>query len=84
MNDNFEEPVFREFDLPTNRNSKNFIKSSEATIVGKTKITVEEESHDGVKVILKKDANDSIKEIKFVCSCGQTKSIILDYSDTSD
>ena len=36
---------------------------------------------EGVRVLLKKDSNDSIKELKFVCSCGQTKTIILDYSE---
>ncbi len=81
MQNDFEEPLFREFDSTDFKSSSNFIKASEANVVGKTKISVEEESHDGVKVILKKDSNDSIKEIKFVCSCGQTKSIILNYSE---
>lgn len=81
MKDNFKEPLFREFGLADEKNAKSFIKAGEASIVGKTRISIEEESHDGVKVILKKDANDTIKEIKFVCSCGQTKSIVLDYSE---
>lgn len=81
MKDSFKEPLFREFSLSDDKTKKSFIKASEATIVGKTRISIEEESHDGVKVILKKDANDIIKEIKFVCSCGQTKSIMLDYSE---
>ncbi len=81
MKDSFDEPLFREYSLSPNQKG-NFIKASKAEMVGKTKVAIEEESHDGVKVILKKDANDSIKEIKFVCSCGQTKSIILDYSDS--
>ena len=81
MKNNFEEPLFREFNYDIQESSGNFIKSSEAELVGKTKISVEEESHEGVKIILKKDGNDSIKEIKFVCSCGQTKSVVLDYSD---
>ncbi len=80
MKDNFEEPLFREFTYSQSDNN-NFIKSKKTELVGKVKVSVEEESHDGVKIILKKDSNDSIKEIKFVCSCGQTKSIILDYSD---
>ena len=80
MKDNFEEPLFREFTYSQSDN-KSFIKSGKTEMVGKVKVSVEEESHDGVKIILKKDSNDSIKEIKFVCSCGQTKSIILDYSD---
>ena len=81
MKDNFEEPLFREFSLSEDKTNKSFIKAAEASIVGKTRISVEEESHDGVKVILKKDANDVIKEIKFVCSCGHTKWIMLDYSE---
>ena len=81
MKDSFKEPLFREFSFSDDKTNKSFIKASEATIVGKTRISIEEESHDGVKVILKKDANDIIKEIKFVCSCGQTKSIVLDYSE---
>lgn len=80
MKNSFEEPLFREFTFSQGDNG-NFIKSGKTEMVGKVKVTVEEESHDGVKIILKKDSNDSIKEIKFVCSCGQTKSIILDYSD---
>ncbi len=83
MKNNFEEPVFREFDFNLSEASGNYIKGAKAEIVGKTKISVEEESHEGVKIILKKDANDSIKEIKFVCSCGQTKSVILDYSESA-
>ncbi len=83
MKDSFDEPLFREYSLLPNQKG-NFIKATKAELVGTTKVTIEEESHDGVKVILKKDANDSIKEIKFVCSCGQTKSIILDYSDTQE
>lgn len=81
MSDNFEEIVYREFDFKLNHKDGNLIKSSSSSVAGKTKISVEEDSHDGVKVVLKKDDNDSIKEIKFVCSCGQTKTIILDYSD---
>ncbi len=81
MKDNFEEPLFREFGMADDKSAKSFIKATEASIIGKTRITIEEESHDGVKVILKKDASDTIKEIKFVCSCGQTKSIVLDYSE---
>ena len=80
MENNFVESIFNEYyDLP-NSNS-NVIKSSVAEIAGKTKITVEEESFDGVKIVLKKDDKDALKEIKFICSCGQTKSVILDYSE---
>ena len=81
MKSNFEEPLFREFNFPTSNISGNLIKAGGSEVIGKTKVSVEEGSHDGVTVILKKDSNDSIKEIKFVCSCGQTKSIVLDYSE---
>ena len=80
MENNFEEPLFRELDLDADSNN-NVIKGSKATFIGKTKISVEEDSHDGVKIILKKDSKDIIKEIKFICSCGETKSILLDYSE---
>ena len=81
MTNEFEEPIFREIDKDKSLQSGNVIKSEKVEISGKTKITVEEESHEGVKFILKRDANDEIKEIKFICSCGQTKSLILDYSE---
>ena len=81
MKNNFEEPLFREFNFPTENISGNVIKAGGSEVIGKTKVSIDEGSHDGVTVILKKDSNDSIKEIKFVCSCGQTKSIILDYSE---
>ncbi len=81
MKNEFEEELYREFSFEKSKLAGNLIKSDKAQMSGKTKISVEEESHEGVKIILKKDANDSIKEIKFVCSCGQTKSIILDYSE---
>ena len=81
MNDKFEEPLFRELDKKSNLTSGNVIKSDKVTIAGKTKITIEEESNEGVKFVIKKDSNEQIKEIKFICSCGQTKSILLDYSE---
>jgi hypothetical protein len=55
------------------------IKSKDVKVTGNVSITVEEESKDGVKVLLKKDENENIKEIKFVCSCGETKTIQFDY-----
>ena len=81
MNNKFEEPIFREIDKNSSNTSGNVIKSEKVAMAGKTKITIEEESHEGVKFIIKKDSSDEIKEIKFICSCGQTKSLILDYSD---
>lgn len=81
MDEKFEEPVFRELDKKSNLTSGNVIKSEKVSMSGKTKITIEEESHEGVKFVIKKDSNEQIKEIKFICSCGQTKSILLDYSE---
>jgi hypothetical protein len=81
MENEFVDPLFREIDYQSQRNQGNVIKAGKAEVIGKTRIAVEENSLDGVKIILKKDADDSIKEIKFICSCGQTKSILLDYSE---
>lgn len=80
-NDNFEEPIYREVNPELTEKSGNVIKKSEVQITGKTKITVEEESMGGVKFVIKKDQHDNIKEIKFICSCGQTKTLLLDYSE---
>lgn len=77
---NFVETIFNEYYDHEHKRS-NVIKAEEARINGKTQISVEEESFDGIKIILKKDDNDNLKEIKFVCSCGQTKSVLLDYSE---
>ncbi len=78
--DNFVETIFNEYYDQADKHS-NVIKAQVAEIAGKTKISVEEESFDGVKIVLKKDDKDNLKEIKFICSCGQTKSIMLDYSE---
>ena len=81
MNNDFKDIVYREVNLENLGNRSNVIKKEDANFVGKTKIAVEEENHEGVKIIVKKDDTDNVREIKFVCSCGQTKSIILDYSE---
>ena len=81
MNGNFKDIVYREVSFDGGTNKSNVIKKEVAQFVGKTKIAVEEENHEGVKIIVKKDASDNVREIKFVCSCGQTKSILLDYSE---
>ncbi len=79
MEEDFKELTYRE--IEASHESGNIIKKEKAQITGKTKISVEEESEEGVKIILKKDAHDNIQEIKFVCSCGQTKTIVLDYNE---
>lgn len=63
------------------KSGKNVIKSEELHLEGKTKISFEEDDIDGIKIILNKDENNNVREIKFICSCGQTKSIILDYGE---
>ncbi|MCB9206130.1 MAG: hypothetical protein H6612_01735 [Ignavibacteriales bacterium] len=78
---NFNEEIYREVSFNGSSIKGNVINSDDVEIVGTSKITVEEESHEGVRIILNKDANDNIKEIKFVCSCGETKSVLLDYSE---
>jgi hypothetical protein len=81
MPNRFEDTLFKDIFSKNKTCTGNLIKSEDIEIKGLAKVTVEDDEIDGVRVILKKDANDSIKEIKFVCSCGQTKSIILDYSE---
>lgn len=81
MKKQFEDYVYRDINFQGDMKSKNIIKSNNVNLLGKSIINVEEESHNGVKIILKKDENENIKEIKFVCSCGETKSVILDYSE---
>jgi len=81
VNNEFNDSVYREIVSDQSNSKSNVLKSGTAQLIGKTKISIDEESHEGVKIIIKKDANENVKEIKFVCSCGQTKSIILDYSE---
>jgi hypothetical protein len=81
VSNEFNDSVYREIISEQSNSKSNVLKSGTAQLIGKTKISIDEESHEGVKIIIKKDANENVKEIKFVCSCGQTKSIILDYSE---
>ena len=80
MTEDFEDMSYKEISYRDVRKSGSVIKSNDVSIIGIAKISIEEESSDGVKIILKKDQNDNIKEIKFVCSCGETKSVMLDYA----
>jgi len=79
MEEEFKDITYHE--ISHSNMSGNIIKKGNVKILGKTKFSVDEESDDSVKVILKKDKNDNIQEIKFVCSCGQTKTIVLDYNE---
>lgn len=81
MADSFEEFLYREMDGSSSKKSRNIIKAEKTKIIGNSKVDVEEDLHDGVKIIIVKDSNSNIKEIKFVCSCGQTKSVVLDYNE---
>ncbi len=81
MTNHFEDALVKDIYSKNSLKSGNLIKSSDIQFNGFAKITLENEDHDDVKIYLKKDANDAVKEIKFVCTCGQTKSIVLDYSE---
>lgn len=76
----FEDALFKDIFSKNKSRTGNLIKSEDVEIHGKAKVSCEDDP-DGVRILLKKDANDNLKEIKFVCTCGQTKSIILDYSE---
>lgn len=76
----FNEEVFREISYSASGLKGNVITSEDIQVIGTSKIAIEEDSHEGVKIVLNKDAEDNIKEIKFVCSCGETKSVLLDYN----
>lgn len=81
MNQSFNENTYREV-LNTNKTSSgNVIKKQCVNFIGKTKIEYFDDHEDSVKVLLKKDEHDQVREIKFVCSCGETKSITLDYNE---
>jgi hypothetical protein len=79
MKETFEESIYKEIEFT--RAKKGVIKAPQVKIVGKSRISIEEEGHKGAKIVVKKDENDTIKEIKFICSCGKTKSIVVDYSE---
>ena len=81
MISNFQDTIYREIFSEFSASQTNIIKKDDAKFIGKTKVSVEDIDHEGVKIIIKKDAADNVHEIKFVCSCGQTKSIVLDYSE---
>ncbi len=78
---NFNEEIYKEISFNIKPIDGNVIQADQVEIIGTSKITIEEESHEGVRIVLNKDSNDNIKEIKFVCSCGETKSVLLDYNE---
>lgn len=81
MPNQFEEALVKDIFAKNTSNSGNLIKAADLEIKGSVRVVMEEDEHEAVKILVKKDANDAVKEIKFICSCGQTKSIILDYSE---
>lgn len=81
MSNNFTEMIFREMDISGNSKNSVIIKADDIQFGGKCKIVTEEESHNGIKIILRKDENEEVQEIKFVCSCGQAKSVLLNYTE---
>ncbi len=83
MTHNYEDVLFRDAYIKNKSKTGNLLKADEYYISGASKISLEESELDNVRILLKKDANDNPKEIKFICSCGQTKTIVLDYSDSA-
>jgi hypothetical protein len=81
MSELFVENTYREVINPNKSYSGNLIKKDNIKIIGATKIEAHDEHDDSVKVLIKKDEQDQVQEIKFVCSCGETKSIKLDYNE---
>lgn len=81
MKEKFVNNLFKEFTADEINSSSNIIKAKDLKMSGKKKVEVEHEEDSGVKIVFEKNEFDEIKEIKFYCSCGQTKSIILDYSE---
>lgn len=77
----FKDQEFIEINHRSVKEGGNVIKSKDVEILGTAKISIEQDQHDGVKIVLKKDAQENIKEIKFICTCGETKSVLLDYSE---
>jgi hypothetical protein len=77
----FNEEIYREIAFNSLSLKGNLISSDDIEIIGTKKISVDEETHEGVRIVLNKDAEDNIKEIKFVCSCGETKTVLLDYNE---
>lgn len=81
MNNLIEEANFNIVTCNNRSNKSSLIKAENLEVAGSSKICFEEDHADGIKIILTKDADNNIKEIKFICTCGQTKSISLDYSE---
>ncbi len=81
MNNLMEEAIFNSVTCINGARKSSLIKAEDVQITGSSKICFEEDHAEGIKIVLTKDAENNIKEIKFICSCGQTKSLTLDYSE---
>ncbi|GIK22537.1 MAG: hypothetical protein HND40_11960 [Ignavibacteriota bacterium] len=81
MSNLMEEALFNSITSKNNKRKSKLIKAEDVQLTGSSKIHFEEDHAEGIKIVLTKDADNNIKEIKFICSCGQTKSIALDYSE---
>jgi len=81
MEDNFLENSYREVMTEGKLITGNIVKKEDVDFMGSTRVEFHEDMDDGVKILFKKDENDQVKEIKFVCSCGETKSVIMDYNE---
>lgn len=81
MNNLIEEAIFNSITCKNGSRKSNLIKAEDVQLSGSSKICFEEDHAEGIKIVLTKDADNNVKEIKFICSCGQTKALSLDYSE---
>lgn len=81
MSEIFNDSFFNLVTTNSKVRNSNIIKSDDVLMQGVSQISFEEDSAEGIKVVLHKDNEGNLKEIKFICACGQTKSLVLDYSE---
>ena len=81
MSDAFHDSFFNLATTNSKARNSNIIKANDVIVQGVSQISFEEDTSEGIKVVLHKDNEGNLKEIKFICSCGQTKSLVLDYSE---
>ena len=81
MSNTFQDSFFNLATTASKTRKSNVIKSGDVIMQGTSQISFEEDAAEGIKIVLHKDEDGTLKEIKFICSCGQTKSLVLDYSE---
>ncbi|NWF90396.1 MAG: hypothetical protein HXY50_13160 [Ignavibacteriaceae bacterium] len=81
MSNSFQDSFFNLVTTSSKTRNSNVIKSHNVVMQGVSQISFEEDTSEGIKVVLHKDGDGNLKEIRFICSCGQTKSLVLDYSE---